>query len=100
MEKLAMIRRFFSIIVISLMIFLSVAISPVLAEKQYSQTQQTPAGGEQKSTQKPYSQTQQAPIQMEQRPAQKPYSQSQSSYKGGEKQYSQTEQKPDSPSED
>ncbi|MEG3436699.1 hypothetical protein V0288_06160 [Pannus brasiliensis CCIBt3594] len=99
MENFHMIRRFIASIALALVIILSVAISPVLAEQQYSQSQQVPEQTEQKSTQKPYTQTQQMPPQTEQRASQKPYTQSQQSYEG-QKQYSQTQQKPGSESED
>jgi hypothetical protein len=90
-----MIRRFFALISLTIALVIGVALSPVLAESQYTQSQQTPASTEQKSTQKPYSQTSQMPEQTGQRPEQKPYSQSKQSYEGG-KQYSQSQQKPDS----
>jgi hypothetical protein len=99
MEYPFMIRRFLAALTLALVIILSSGISPVRAEKQYSQSQQTPAQAEQKSTQEPYSQSQQTPAQAEQKSTQKPYSQSEQTYGGG-KQYRQSQQKPDSESED
>jgi hypothetical protein len=70
-----MIRRFLVSLVLALVVILSLGISPVLAEKQYTQTQQMPAKTEPTFKQEPYTQSQQTfkqepYTQAEQKPAQ------------------------------
>ncbi len=93
-----MVRQFLISLALILMFLLGMGTSPILAEQQYSQSQQIPAQEAQSYSQKPYAQEDQIPAQVQSRPAQKPYAQTQAKYEQ-EKQYSQSEQKPESKSE-
>lgn len=73
-----MIRRFLVSLLLALVVIVSLGMSPVLAEKQYTQTKQMPSQTEQTYKQEPY-------VQSQQTYKQEPYKQ---------EPYTQTEQKP------
>ena len=92
-----MIRRLLLSLALALIIFFVINISPVLAENQYTQTNQMPPQTDQTFKQEPYTQTKQTfkqepYIQTEQHPKQEPYMQSKQTFQ--QEPYIQADQKP------